>query len=132
MDKTPYKLELIYNGSCPICSREVSAYARYVNARNLPVAFTDLTSTDLDRYGLSPEDAARRIHVVHNGELVDGLEAFRLLWSEMPRFRWLARITGLPVIRPIAAATYDYILAPLLYGMHRRRQAKADRAATAR
>ena len=41
----------------------------------------------------------------------------------MPRYTWLGRIIGLPVIKQIASLTYDYILAPLIYRWHLRRQA---------
>ena len=119
------KTEIIYNGSCPICSREVNGYARYAQARALPLTFTDLTATDLDALGLTPDEAAERLHVLHEGKLVAGVDAFVILWAEMPRFRWLARLVTLPMIYPIAVFVYDQILAPLLFGMHKRRQARA-------
>ena len=116
---------VIYNAACPICSREVEGYRRYAEARALPLAFEDLGRADLATLGLTPQDAARRLHVVRDGELLAGLPAFVALWEEMPRFRWLARTVSLPVVRPLATALYEGILAPLLYAMHRRRQARA-------
>jgi predicted DCC family thiol-disulfide oxidoreductase YuxK len=119
------KTEIIYNGSCPICSREVNGYARYAQAKALPLTFTDLTATDLNALGLTPDEAAKRLHVLHEGKLVAGVDAFAILWGEMPRFRWLAHLVALPVIHPIAVFVYDRILAPLLFRMHKRRQARA-------
>jgi predicted DCC family thiol-disulfide oxidoreductase YuxK len=116
---------VIYNASCPICSREVAGYRRYAEARALPLRFQDMAATDLAALGLTPELAARRLHVVQDGELLAGLPAFVALWSEMPRFRWLARLVSLPVLRPIASIAYERVLAPLLYAMHRRRVARA-------
>ncbi len=115
---------VIYNASCPICSREVEGYRRYAEARALPLQFDDMNTADLAALGLTPEDAARRLHVVRDGALLAGLPAFVALWGEMPRFRWLARLVSLPVVRPVAHATYERILAPLLYAMHRRRVAR--------
>ena len=46
--------KVIYNGSCPICSREIAAYRRYAEAQALPMDFTDLNETDLSRYDLTP------------------------------------------------------------------------------
>jgi predicted DCC family thiol-disulfide oxidoreductase YuxK len=119
------KTEIIYNGSCPICSREVNGYARYAQAKDLALTFTDLTATDLNNLGLTPDEAAKRLHVLQEGKLVGGVDAFIILWGEMPRFRWLARLVALPVINPTAVLIYDRILAPLLFGMHKRRQARA-------
>ncbi|MEM8958556.1 MAG: DUF393 domain-containing protein [Pseudomonadota bacterium] len=120
--------EIIYNGSCPICSREIAAYERYASIRNLPLDFTPLDEADLAAHGLSAEDAARRLHIVQDGRLVSGVEAFALLWDAMPRFRWLAQLVRLPVVRPLAGVIYERLLAPLLYALHRRRRVRAARA----
>lgn len=123
--------KVIYNGSCPICSREISAYQRYAEARALPLNFDDLHQTDLAALGLTADAAARRLHVVQEGRLLAGLPAFVALWEEMPRLRWLARLVSLPVIRPLAHATYEHVLAPLLYRMHLRRKSRNSSAAPA-
>ncbi|MEL7211658.1 MAG: DUF393 domain-containing protein [Pseudomonadota bacterium] len=117
--------KVLYNGECPICSREIASYARYAEGNALPLRFEALQDSDLAQWGVTREDAAKRIHVLKDGKVYDGLEAFQILWAEMPRFAWLSRLTRVPVIRPIAAWIYDYILAPLLYGMHRRRQLRS-------
>lgn len=114
----------IYNADCPICSREIAAYRRYAVAHDLPLRFEPLQTADLARLGLTPEDAARRLHVLREGELLSGLPAFVAIWQEMPRFRWLARLVSLPLLRPVATAVYDRVLAPALYALHRRRVAR--------
>jgi len=121
------KTEILYNGSCPICSKEIEAYRRSADARDLPLTFHDLADTDLTAWGLDADRAARRFHVRRSGEILVGLEAFRALWVEIPHLRWLARVAGLPLIRPMAHLIYDRVLAPILYASHRRRQARARR-----
>ncbi len=84
---------VIYNGECPVCSREIGVYkARAVG----PVRFVDLNACDMSSYGLSPDAAARRLHVVEDGRL-------------------------LAVIRQLAGAIYEGVLAPVLYRQHLRR-----------
>lgn len=112
--------EVLYNDTCPVCRFEIDAYARRAVADGLPIRFDRL-----DRaadWGLTPDQAARALHVRQNGVVLSGLPAFRALWAAMPRWRWLARVTGWPVVRPICAAIYAWVLAPLLYRMDRRRQ----------
>lgn len=116
---------VIYNGSCPICSREIALYKRESEEAGRPLDFRDLAEADLARVGLTPDAAARRFHVVRDGRLLDGLEAFLALWSELPRWRWLARLLALPGLRTLSAFGYDRIAAPLLYALHRRRQRRA-------
>ena len=118
------ELEVVYNGSCPVCSTEVAVYRRHAEAAALPIAFTDLNDADLARIGLDRDRAARRFHVLKDGELLSGVPAFLALWRSIPRYRWLARIVGLPGIRHAAVLAYDRVAAPLLYGMHRRRVAR--------
>ena len=117
--------EVIYNGSCPICSTEIAAYERTAQAHALPLRFTDMSECDLARLGLTEEEAARRLHVLREGKVLAGVPAFLALWSELPRLRWLARIVALPGLRQVAGLVYEGILAPLLYALHRRRQARA-------
>lgn len=117
--------EVIYNANCPICAREVEGYRRYSTARALPIRYTALDIADLGRWGMSAEDAARRFHVVQDGRLIAGMDAFAALWSEMPRFRALAWLVMRPGLRPLSHWGYDRLAAPLLYALHRRRVARA-------
>jgi predicted DCC family thiol-disulfide oxidoreductase YuxK len=123
--KTPDTTKVIYNSSCPICSREVNSYKRYSQDHGLALEYQDLNDTDLASLNLTADQAARKLHVVKDGQVIDGLDAFVILWAQMPRFAWLAKLVSLPLIRPIANWVYDAFLAPILYGMHKRRQRKA-------
>jgi predicted DCC family thiol-disulfide oxidoreductase YuxK len=114
---------VIYNGDCPVCSREIGVYRARVGADGA-IGFVDLNDADLAVFGLSREAAARRLHVVENGRLLSGVDAFLALWRATPGFGWLARIVGLPGVRQAAGALYEGVLAPMLHAMHRRRQAR--------
>ncbi len=118
---------VLYNGQCPVCSFEIGHYAAYARRSGLPIRFDDLNAADLDRWGLTEDDAARRLHVLHEGEILAGIPAFLVLWRRMPRYRWLARLVGLPGIRQLAGLAYDRALAPLIYRWHLRRKARAAR-----
>lgn len=124
MTQSP-ETSVLYNGACPVCSAEIRHYAQYANHSGLPIRFDDLTSDALADWGVDADLAARRLHVLHDGVLTSGIPAFLVLWGQMPRYRWLARVFGLPGIRQAASATYDHVLAPLLYAWHRRRTGRA-------
>jgi len=116
---------VIYNGACPICSREIGAYKRLAEAQAAPLDFRDLNAADLGRWGLTPDQAARRLYVVQDGALISGVPAFAAIWARIPKLRWLARLVMLPGLRQIAGAVYDLALAPALYALHRRRVRRA-------
>ncbi len=122
MPSDPGETTVIYNDACPICSREVAMYRRASQARGLPISYAGLSQADLACFGLTQETAAKRFHVVKQGEMLSGLPAFAVLWEDLPRLRWLARLVRLPVIAPLANAVYDHILAPALYALHMRRE----------
>jgi len=62
--------------------------------------------------------------VLHHGTLTSGIPAFRVLWAQMPRYKWLAWVVGLPGVFQIACAMYDHVLAPVIYRWHLRRLRK--------
>lgn len=113
------KIDVLYNGDCPICSREIAAYRAAARSQGLPIEFESLADTDLSRWGLSVEQAGRRLHLLRDGELVSGLDAFQTLWEAIPRLRWLARVSGWPVIYQVLWSLYEWLLAPCLYALHR-------------
>lgn len=120
----PATLTVIYNDACPICRREIAHYRRAAEARVEAGAlrFEPLAHGGAERHGLTPDEAARRLHVVRDGRTLRGMAAFRALWSEMPSHRWLARATGLPGLARATDWTYERVAAPLLHALHLRRE----------
>jgi predicted DCC family thiol-disulfide oxidoreductase YuxK len=116
--------KVLYNDDCPVCSFEINHYAAYAQRTGLPIQFDDLNGPERAAWGIDADTAARRLYVLHKGALTSGIPAFLVLWREMPRYRWLARIVGLPGLRQAASFVYDHILAPLIYRWHLRRQAR--------
>jgi len=114
-------MTVIYNADCPICAREIAHYRRLTERHDLPVRYAGLDAPDVIDSGLTRDDAARRLHVVRDGEVIAGVPAFIALWRVIPGFRWAARIVSLPGLRQIATHSYDWVLAPALYALHRRR-----------
>ena len=116
------KTSVLYNAQCPVCNFEISHYATYAAQNALPIRFDDLNSDALAQWDLTADAAARRLYVAHDGELTSGIPAFIILWNQMPRYRWLARVVNLPGIHWIASVAYERVLAPLIYRWHLRRQ----------
>jgi len=123
METSP-KTCVLYNANCPVCNFEIGHYARYAGTAGLPIRFDDLNTEARTRWGLEADTAARRLYVLHDGKLTSGIPAFLVLWAQMPRYRLLGRIVGLPGVRHIASAAYDHLLAPAIYRWHLRRLRK--------
>lgn len=120
------KTEVLYNASCPICSREVDHYAKLSAAQALPIRYDDCTDPSLLReWGITAEEAAKRFHVRKGGQTYAGIPAFIVLWQDIPQTRWLAKLISLPGVYWLANKGYDHIAAPALYRLHQRRLTRA-------
>lgn len=128
IEKKDENTAVLYNADCPVCSFEIDHYAAYSAREALPIRFDDLNNASaLEAWGIDPDRAARRLHVVQDGELLEGIPAFIALWERMPRYHRLAKLVSLPGVYHVACAVYDYILAPVIYWSHLRRIKKAAR-----
>jgi predicted DCC family thiol-disulfide oxidoreductase YuxK len=117
-------IEILYNGRCPICSAEIAQYDRAAQKAGAPLRFTDLHSAELASWGLSADQATRRLHARADGQIISGFPAFLILWEHLPRLKWLARLLALPGLRHLAELGYNRLAAPVLYQLHLRRMAK--------
>lgn len=116
-------LRILYNGDCPICSREIAHYRRQAASHGADIAFEDIAGADLAAWGLSADAARRRLHACDGGKMLHGMAAFRALWARLPGWRWLARLAGLPFVGAVFALAYDEVAAPLLHRLASRRKA---------
>ena len=106
---------VLFNGDCEICSKEICVYKTYGAGKGLPIDFKDINASDLNQFGLTRDETARQLHVIKNYELFKGVKAFVVLWNEMPRYRFLARIFSLPGVTGLAQFFYYHVIARYLY-----------------
>ena len=84
---------LFYDGSCPLCRREINHYIKL--DRQGAINWLNIVDQprELAELKLSTEEAMRFIHgVTVDGKLVRGVDAFMLVWHELPYYRHLARL----------------------------------------
>ena len=99
----PAALTVLYDGSCPLCRREIGVYRglRPVNA-DAPVCFADISNPEAPLPAELPSATTReqlmaRFHVRdRDGRLLSGAKAFLALWAALPGWRWLAAVGRLP------------------------------------
>ncbi|MGB0684054.1 MAG: thiol-disulfide oxidoreductase DCC family protein [Magnetovibrionaceae bacterium] len=104
-------LTVFYDGSCPLCRREIDFYKRRARAER--VRWEDVSQwkdstpqPDLDR-----EVAMGRFHVRDvDGRLVSGGVAFAALWRSVPGFRLLGRIGQWPPAAFVLDRFYELFL----------------------
>jgi uncharacterized protein (TIGR01777 family) len=120
--------EIYYNGDCPVCSAEMNHYAGICAGSQKSLRFIDALQTPdaLARCGLRTDHLERRVYLKDSkGRIVSGLPALIELWQRMPQYRWLARVTSLPILMPISMGLYDHVIAPSLAAWARARHAQS-------
>lgn len=100
-------LTVLYDGSCPLCRREIAHYQRI--ARHSPLRWLDVSEPGipLAAYGVTTEQAMRQFHVMDaNGHAHIGAAGFIRLWAELPGYRWLARFCRTFKLTPLLDCVY--------------------------
>jgi predicted DCC family thiol-disulfide oxidoreductase YuxK len=107
----PHKLTVFYDGSCPLCVREIGLYRSLKGADAL--AFIDISrcADTIVVPGLSKDAAMRRFHVMRpDGRISSGGPAFAHLWAALPRLRWLGRLFLVKPMPCVLDAAYTIVL----------------------
>ena len=118
------KLEIIYNENCPVCRFEIKHYQGYVSKNKLPISFIDLNTIDLTEWGVTKDQAAQKLIAIKDGKTLQGIDAFGELWKAMPRYKVLAILIKIPVLSYFSRCLYNFVLAPIIYKMHKNRELK--------
>tara|TARA_B100000035_G_scaffold83395_2_gene69947 strand:+ start:6080 stop:6433 length:354 start_codon:yes stop_codon:yes gene_type:complete len=106
-------IKVLFNDSCPICSREITHYKSLKNDINW-IDINDLEiSTKLS--GKSHRELIRRLHVIKDNEIYSGVKAFVIMWQNIPKYRWIGNFVALPGTYHIAVIFYEVIALFLFY-----------------
>ena len=106
-------MKVYYNESCNICKAEINLYKK----QNIEeIEWVDITNNIIAEKDTSKNDKnlLRRLHVIDNGKVFEGAEAFLLVWKKIPKYNFLYKFFKLPVIFQIFKFTYE-IIAYFLY-----------------
>jgi len=100
-------ITVFYDGKCGLCSQEIKHY-RTIAPSDL-FDWQDITECDddLKKEGISLSEGLKLLHARdENGQMHVGVDAFLLIWSQLKRWRILAALVNLPIIRQIANVVY--------------------------
>lgn len=101
---------VLYDGGCPLCSREIAHYRRVAGAA-APIDWVDIAPPDADpaAYGVSRLEALQVFHVIDPaGQPHKGARGFLALWAILPRYRWLARVCRALRLEPVLDWAYRH------------------------
>ena len=106
-------MKVYFNNSCKICKAEIDLYKR---EKISEIDWIDITNNDLAEKETSrnSKELLRRLHVKENEKVLQGAEAFLVLWKKIPKYKFLYNFFKLPIIFNLFSFGYE-IIAYFLY-----------------
>ena len=106
-------MKVYFNNSCKICKAEIDMYKK---EKIEEIDWVDITNNEEAEKETSKNssDLLRRLHVKDGEKILQGAEAFLVLWKKMPKYKFLYNFLKLPIIFTIFSFVYE-IVAFFLY-----------------
>ena len=100
-------IKVLFNDSCPICSKEINHYKSIENSIN----WIDINDLEVacKISGKSHKELLRRLHVIQDDKVYSGVKAFIIMWENIPKYKWIAGIVSIPIIYHISIVLYEII-----------------------
>lgn len=115
------KIEILYNGVCPVCRAGACDLERRAAAARAGVIFTDVAAHPeaLGRAGVGLDDVRLKLHAITlEGAVLRGMPAVALAWAATPPFRPLGRLMRIAPFSWLGAIGY-HISAHVLWHWNR-------------
>ena len=105
--------KVYFNNSCSICRFEINHYKKLENNLEwIDISTEKKSRKETDK---NPKELLRRLHTVKNNKVYSGVDAFIEMWSEIPRYSFLAKIIRKPVIYQVSWFLYEVFALILFY-----------------
>lgn len=105
------KSKIYYDGLCILCSKEIEHYKKQQGSDKFD--FIDICDPVFNpsEHGVDPFQVHKIFHVKKsNGVLLTGVEAFRFIWSQLPRYQRLYAMTDNIFAKKVLNFGYDLFI----------------------
>ena len=84
-------VKFFFNNSCNICKLEIDHYKKNSDEN---LEWVDITNNEdaVKITSKSQKELLRRLHVIVDGEVIGGAKAFIIIWSKIPKYKFLSKI----------------------------------------
>ena len=108
LEEPSWKIELLYDGECPLCVREINFLTKKDRGRGI-INFVDIADPNYDPQDHANIDFATamgRIHaILADGTVIKNVEVFRRVYEELG-MGWVYAVTKIPLLGAIADWIY--------------------------
>ncbi len=101
-------IKVFFNNSCNICRLEINHYKK-ISDSNLE--WVDITNNEeaIKLTSKSQKELLRRIHVIDNGNVISGAKAFVIIWSKIPKYKFLSKLFSIKIFFIIFHYLYEFV-----------------------
>ena len=101
-------IKVFFNNSCSICRFEINHYKK--NSDNC-LEWIDITNNDdaLKLTSKSQKELIRRLHVINDGKVIAGAKAFLIIWSKIPKYKFLYKILSIKPLFILFHYLYEFV-----------------------
>ncbi len=101
-------MKVYFNNSCKICKAEIDLYKK---EKIQEIDWIDITDNNLatEETSKDSKELLRRLHVKDGGKVLEGAEAFLVLWKKMPKYKFLYNFFKLPIIFNLFSFVYEIV-----------------------
>ena len=97
-------LTIWFDGSCPLCSREITLMMRL--DRRGAIDFVDIATYDVANCPVDRGELLARFHARENGVLLSGAGAFAAMWRAIPLLRPIGLLARIPLVLTLLERCY--------------------------
>jgi len=111
-------MKVYFNNSSKICKAEIDLYKKQ---KIQEIDWIDITDNSLAEKEIfrTDKELLRRLHVKDGEKVLQGAEAFLVVWKKIPKYRFLYNFFKLPIIFSLFSIVYE-IVAFFLYIKNRK------------
>ncbi len=101
-------IKVFFNNSCNVCRLEINHYKK-ISDSNLE--WVDITNNEeaIKLTSKSQKELLRRIHVIDNGNVIGGAKAFVIIWSKIPKYKFLSKLFSIKIFFVIFHYLYEFV-----------------------
>ena len=101
-------IKVFFNNSCSFCRLEINHYKKIADSN---LEWIDITNNDdaLKITSKTQEELLRRLHVIDNGKVIGGAKAFIIIWSKIPKYKFLSKLFSIKPFFLIFHYIYEFV-----------------------
>ena len=101
-------IKVFFNDSCSICRLEINHYKKIADSN---LEWIDITNNEdaLKLTSKNQSELLRRLHVIEDGKVIAGAKAFVLIWSKIPKYKFLSRLFSIKLMFILFHYVYEFV-----------------------